>query len=503
MLVAYLQDTSLSVVVGKSGIPAAVDGCYRLDGLRGIIRDGVIIDPEAFRSLVEPFWKEHQLETKRVKVVVETKRIAVHTTEAPVFKKERDLRAYMQREVQTQSRFSDPCYEYRTISTDAATNTARMLITTADKSLVERIVGTFKQIGVEISAIATPYTSVISFTERMRGDRTDDTVLFLTSDHDHSVAVLFKAGLYRYSSEQHLFTDYGTPDFGGELLRSITGIEQFIQADHISERFDLICLLGLTGPASDVVEAAIRSYDQTLRIAEVREDEVFAAAQPLASDDVVDILPAILGLGAFDNGTALVDSYKTITGTGMTTSDKGDLIGALKVPVICALACIAIMAGLLAWNATTGGQADSIRNSLMTPDALKQISAYNTAKSDNDLAAATQDSAARLADVQQSYPVPGSQLEAAIDECASGLVTWTPYGYSETTGQYVIQATAANNDNISTFVERLGAKASESKTFTVANSGYAYQETTTSTPGRTQDDWTLYVTLSLEEGEGR
>lgn len=156
MLVAYLQDTSLSVVVGKPGIPAAIDGCYRLDGLRGIVRDGVIIDPEAFRSLVEPFWKAHQLETKRVKVVVETKRIAVRTTEAPVFKKERDLRAYMQREVQTQSRFSDPCYECRTISTDAATNTARMLITTADKSLIERIVGTFRQIGVEISAIATP-----------------------------------------------------------------------------------------------------------------------------------------------------------------------------------------------------------------------------------------------------------------------------------------------------------------------------------------------------------
>lgn len=37
----------------------------------------------------------------------------------------------------------------------------------------------------------------------------------------------------------------------------------------------------------------------------------------------------------------------------------------------------------------------------------------------------------------------------------------------------------------------------------MANSGYAYQETTTSTPGKTQGDWTLYVTLSLEEGEGR
>ena len=59
MLVAYLQDTSLSVVVGKPGVPAAIDGCYRLDGLRGIVRDGVIIDPEAFRSLVEPFWKAH------------------------------------------------------------------------------------------------------------------------------------------------------------------------------------------------------------------------------------------------------------------------------------------------------------------------------------------------------------------------------------------------------------------------------------------------------------
>lgn len=503
MLVAYLQDTSLSVVVGKPGVPAMVDSCYRLDGLRGIVRDGVIIDPEAFKSLVEPFWKEHQLETKHVKVVVETKRVAVRTTEVPVFKKDRDLSAYMQREVQTQSRFTDPCYEYRTISTDASANTARMLITTADKSLVERIIGTFGQIGVEVSAIATPYTSVISFTEKMRGDHTDDTVLFLTSGRDHSVAILFKEGTYRYSSEQHLFTDYGTPDFGGELLRSVTGIEQFIQAEHISERIDLICLLGLTGPASDAVEAAIRSYDQTLKIAEVREDEVFATSQSLISDDVVDILPAILGLGVFDNGAALVDSYKTITGTGMTTSDKGDLIGALKVPVICALVCLVIMGGLLAWNAVTGSQADSVRNSLMTPDALKQISAYNTAKSDNDLAGATQDSAARLADVQQSYPVPGSQLEATIDECANGLVTWTPYGYSETTGEYVIQATASNNDNISTFVERLGAKASETKAFTVANSGYAYQQTTTSTPGVTQGDWTLYVTLSLEEGEGR
>lgn len=84
MLVAYLQDTQLTVAVGTGGIPATVEKVLTCPNLNGMVRDGSIVDATGFQGVVGEFWRNNGLETKDVKVVVRSRRITLQKIDAPV-----------------------------------------------------------------------------------------------------------------------------------------------------------------------------------------------------------------------------------------------------------------------------------------------------------------------------------------------------------------------------------------------------------------------------------
>lgn len=504
MIVAYLQDAALIVAVGQSGLPATVDRLLVCDNLDNIVHDGMVVDQTSFKNVVGDFWKNNSLDAKDVKLVVRSRRITIQTIDAPLFRKERDLRSYLAREAQVNSRFTEPCVSFVEFEQDKQAKATHVLAAVADKALVERAISSFASIGVDVTAIASPYTAGIALTHALANKDAAGTLLYLSSDPDQLFAVLYKDGRYQYSSEQHLFTDYGSADFGNEMLHAATNIEQFMQSEHIAQRFDGVRLFGLDEPAEQAVRTALAGYDSSVPI------ETLPASALFGGPGIASVPPelvqraayAIGGLATPKDGVELVESYREATGTGMTRSTKNNLLLALRLPAICLAACLVVIIGLNISNLQLNNQVDALRLQTQTPAAMEQLDKYQAAQKADETAAQTAQSADTLTDALAAYPVPGLNLERTIRSCSLGLVTYRTTGYDETSGSYVIEAYANSTGNISKFVQRLMDAGQNTGWFTVDNRGYQDRETS----GDSSDGngrWKLSVVLNLESEAGR
>lgn len=509
MLVAYLQDTQLTVVTGNSGLPAGVDRILTCEGLNGLVRDGLVVDPTGFANTVGEFWRSNNLDTKNVKVVVRTRRITLQSIEAPYFRRERDLRTWTTQEAQANSQLNNPCVALLVAQPDKQANQTHTLVAVADKGLLQHLTDAFSAMGVTVDAISTPHTAGIALTHELSQQHPQETVLYLTADADQSFATLYRSGVYEYSSEQHLFTEYGTADFGNELLRQVTNIEQFMQGQHIASRFDRICLYIMDERGTRAVRAALNDYDASVPVEALPQDQLFVGGSsptgaPASTPALQGTFSAIAGLAAPQDGEQLVQAYREATGTGMSANDRQDLLRSLILPGICLAACAVVIAGLAVSNLLLGRQVDSLRAQTTTPAAMSQLMSYDAAKQQSDQANQTADSASRLTSALNDYPVPGRALEDTIAGCANGLVASYTTGYDETSGSYIVRAVTTNDANFSTFVQRLIDAGNNGGGFTVTNSGYEGVEVT----GSPQDEdavnlWTATVVLTLNAGEGR
>lgn len=513
MLVAYLQDTQLTVVTGNGGLPAGVDRILTCGNLNGLVRDGLIVDPTGFANTVGEFWRSNNLDTKGVKVVVRTRRITLQSIETPYFRRERDLRTWTTQEAQANSQLSEPCVTLLVAQPDRQANQTHTLVAVADKGLLQHLVDAFSAMGVTVDAISSPHTAGIALTHELAGQHQQETVLYLSADADQAFATLYRSGVYEYSSEQHLFTEYGTADFGRELLRQVTNIEQFMQGQHIASRFDRICLYAMDERGTQAVRAALNDYDASVPVEVLPQDRLFVGGSSLSDADagtdggvspLQGAFPAIAGLATPQDGGQLVQAYREATGTGMSTNDRQDLLRSLILPGICLAACLAVIAGLGVSNLLLGRQVDSLRAQATTPAAMSQLMSYDAAKQQSDLANQTADSSSRLTSALDGYPVPGRNLEATIATCADGLVVSYTSGYDESSGTYIVRAVTGNDANFSAFVQRLIDAGSNGGGFTVTNTGYEGVEVT----GSSQDEstvnlWTATVVLTLDAGEGR
>jgi hypothetical protein len=357
---------------------------------------------------------------------------------------------------------------------------------------------------VDVTAIASSYTTGIAMTHALANKDSGGTLLYLSSDPDQLLAALYQDGHYQYSSEQHLFTDYGSADFGNEMLHAVTNIEQFMQSEHIAQRFDGVRLFGLDEPAEQAVRAALSDYDPSVPIETLPASALFGGAgiASVPAELLQRAALAIGGLAAPKDGVELVESYREATGTGITRNTKNNLLLALRLPAICLAVCLVAIIGLNISNLQLDTQVDALRLQTQTPEAMEQLGKYQAAQKADQTATQTAQSADTLASGLEGYPVPGLNLERTIRSCSLGLVTYRTTGYDETSGSYVIEAYANSTGNISKFVQRLMDAGQSTGWFTVDNRGYQDRETS----GDSDDGngrWKLSVVLNLESEAGR
>ena len=55
----------------------------------------------------------------------------------------------------------------------------------------------------------------------------DQTAIYLLFEENSVTSILYRDGVYHYSTRSRIFSERGTLDFGTEIVRNISGIQQF------------------------------------------------------------------------------------------------------------------------------------------------------------------------------------------------------------------------------------------------------------------------------------
>lgn len=494
--VAYLTDEALVVAVGSAGRPAQIDTVCELDGLAGSVRDGVVVDPATFASTVREFWGQHGLPSDGVALVMHSRRFTVRTLNAPVFKKSRDLEAYIMRELAGMGRITDPLFSYRVAQTNEENHTCRVTVVAIDRTIVERMQRAFAEAGVSLASVNGTYDTAIRACEALAAHK-PGLNLYLQVERSRALTLLYEDGGYRYSTSQQLFNVSGTPEFGAELAHSVSGTRQFIASSEIgSGTLDHVYVLGLAAADVHATTEGIAEIDSQLPVDVVPLDALVSPSCPVAPDFYERCLPVVSALLCEGGDDQLIGSLAA--GKKSTAHAVGPLAKSFIAPAAALVVCLAI-AGVLAFqNAGLQADIDASKAALADPSAQQQLAAYKDAAAASDTAAQELASASRLSSALATFPVPGAAIEATIADCAQGLVTYEADTYDASTGQYVITAKADNPDNISSFVNNLMKEAA----FDVSYTGYAYQTTSTSGGSGQESKWVLDITLTLHGATG-
>lgn len=489
--VAYLTDEALVVAVGETGCPAKIDMFCELDGLAGSVRDGVVVDPTTFASAVREFWSRNNLPTDGVALVVRSRRFAVRTLNAPIFKKNRDLEAYLTRDLAGMGRMTNPLFSYRVASTNEKNRTCRVTVVAIDRSVVERMQRAFADAGVTLASVSGTYDTAIMAYETLAKHK-PGTNLYLQVEKTRELTLLYEDGNYRYSTVQQLFNVSGTPEFGAELAHSVSGTRQFVASSEIgSGTLDHVYVLGLAAADVRATTDSIAQIDPQLPVDVVPLDALVSLSCTVPADFCQRCLPVVAALLHEGGDGQLVG--------GLSANGKraglalGPLAKSFIPPAAALVVCLAI-AGVLAFqNAGLQAQIDADKAALAAPGAQQQLQAYNDASSANATAQQELTAAGMLSSALATYPAPGAAVEATISDCAQGLVSYEADTYDASTGQYTITAKADNPDNISSFVSNLTKESS----FDVSYTGYAYQTTSSAGGSGQESKWVLDITLTL------
>lgn len=483
MLVVYLTDKRLDVVVGSEGLPTEITRFISLTQLRGSVRDGVIVDPAGFRDVVEPFWKENNLPTDDVKIVLDTSHFMRKTVETPIFKKKTELDDYLRREILSLGRTTNPLFTYEITGAGKSENTQKVDLMIVESQLIERIVDVFGKFNVKISSVINNINSVIQALITMaQNAKMSGTVLLMAVTDNSAYSVLVKDGTYRYGSTQQLFNEYGSEGFSNEIARNVTNIQQFMMAQDISTDLDRVYLVGL---ANEAGKACIEVITDTSSIkdAKLLPLNIFGkvstdVSEGQAPETINQLFPLIMALCAPEAGTGIIktfigeDEEKNIF-SAIPTEIK-PVLQALIPTGIALMVCLIAFVSVNIWNGTVQSQIDAANTILSTPEAKKQQLAYDAAKNSVDISTEEVNSSRTLINNLSQFPKPTTEVNEVVNNCASGLVTVEPVSYDSATGTYTISAKANDYSTIYQFVNKL----METGKYTVQYEGYTYNEAT-------------------------
>lgn len=496
--VAYLTDDALIVAVGNAGRPAKIDAVCELDGLVGSVRDGVVVDPPTFVSTVREFWERNGLPAGDVALVMRSRRFTVRTLNAPLFKKSRDLEAYIARELAGMGRITDPLFSYRVAQANEENRTCRVTVVAIDRTVVERMQRAFADAGVTLSSVNGPYDIAILACETL-AKHEPGTNLYLQVERSRAMTLLYEDGSYRYSTAQQLFNVSGTPEFGAELAHSVSGTRQFIASSEIgSGTLDHVYVIGLDAADVRATTEGIAEIDPQLPVDVVPLEALASLSCPVPSDFYQRCVPVIEALLYGGGEGQLVGNLAA--GKKRQGPALGPFAKSFIAPGAALVVCLAIAGALAFQNAGLQADIDASKAKLADPSAQQQLAAYNDALEANVAAQEELSSASRLSSALATYPAPGAAVEATIADCARGLVTYEADTYDASTGRYTITAKADDPDNISEFVNNLTKESS----FDVSYTGYAYETTSTSGGSGQESKWVLDITLTLHSaGNGQ
>ena len=96
----------------------------------------------------------------------------------------------------------------------------------ADTDTLLKMIGMCMEAGLPLREITVPMEGYLKILAQLKEYR-KKTAIYLFFEENSVTSLLYREGIYLYSTRSRLFSERGTVDFGTEIVRNISGIMQF------------------------------------------------------------------------------------------------------------------------------------------------------------------------------------------------------------------------------------------------------------------------------------
>lgn len=235
----------------------------------------------------------------------------------------------------------------------------------AEKDAMEHIRNICKENGLQISGITVPMEGYLRLLKQKK-EYQGKTAVFLFFEENSVTSVLYKKGMYHYSTRSRIFSEPGTMDFGTEIVRNISGIMQFYRG---SREEDPITDVYYVGCDQDDFEAAVEELrNMNLQVAPFRLGDDFGMPEKA----VEPWLLCIGGLYADKKKSRNLNLWKAAGQEGEQGEKQKELWQHFLVPGIVLGVCVVSIAGVKVLNQVTSSQIQKMEDWIFSDSVQEQ-----------------------------------------------------------------------------------------------------------------------------------
>lgn len=445
----YLNNNKIAAAVGtknKRGI--RVRHIYETWAPEGSLVNGVVTDGEALTECLRQFFKENRIPKNHVILVLNSSRMTLKTVRAPKMKPGQTLE-YVKREFAAMQQKQDMITGYFVEGEDEK-GILDLFALRMERDFLDVYDSIFKRLHIRLEMVESGLGAFAAAAGHFDYLKDKNCILQILGE-TNLYTLLFSRGRYIYSSSSRMFQEQGTPAFGMEVARTVSGMLQFAAAQKMEEPITHVYWGGFREENKKLCREAVEQLGRALEIQPFPEDK-WIRKDVDEEDFLGQNAFSVTGLGMPGADTDLYKNYRKNSKKALES--KAALKAAIPVFTVFGLG-VAATVGTGFWYFSQKNHYDELVSYNESPAVLQMLNQYDELYWENQMLTGA---AAELSTAKanlESYPKFDSRVRQLLLYNAAGLVDVKINGYSAVTGAVQMTVTAGEMNDIHRFVERL------------------------------------------------
>ena len=333
-----------------------------------------------------------------------------------------------------------------------------------EEDICNRMMGICEEIQLPVREITVPMEGYLKGLSQLQA-YSKKTAIFLFFEDAGVTIILYKNGVYLYSTRSRIFSERGTLDFGTEIARNISGIMQFYATTKPDTPITDIYYAGCMEDDFEVCLDGIRTMN--LKSAPL-EIDILYEAQGNSEDWLV-----CAGAMVEDKAKQVNLYEKWRKNNREETVETGNIVKHLIPPILTLVICLLLFAGVSLWNFFVTAKIDDINDWINDSQIQQQYQKAEETKQESDRLAESRTQVEQMKKNLATYPDLDAETIARIVDVSGSAVNVEIESMDAETGLLTFHAVSADVIDIPGYVSKLTQTGLFSN---VDYSGYQYQD---------------------------
>lgn len=334
-----------------------------------------------------------------------------------------------------------------------------------EENICNRLLAMCEEINLPVRAITVPMEAYLRGLSQLK-TYANKTAIFLFFEDSGVTSILYKNGVYLYSTRSRIFSERGTLDFGTEIVRNISGIVQFYATTTSGIPITDIYYAGCMEDDFEVCLNGIHMMN--LQAALLQVDAVYEAqGNP---EDWLVCAGALV-----DDKTKQVNLYQKWKKSGGMDKvvEKESFVKHIVPPVITLAVCMALFGAVSVWNLLESKKIDDINDWINDSQIQQQYQEADEVMKESERLVEQKQQVEQMKQNLATYPDLDADIIARIADVSGSNMNVEVKSMDAETGLLTFHAVSSAVIDIPGYVNKLTQTGLFSS---VDYSGYQYQD---------------------------